>query len=110
MPKAENAAKFPAIATHRISIIVGIDGAAPQIFAAVPDRAAKLQRSFGATVRAERLARRLTQQELAFASQLSLTYVGEIERGQRMVSLDTLVKVAAALNMSARELLEKAEL
>lgn len=78
--------------------------------ATVPDRAAKLQRSFGAAVRAERLARRLTQQELAFASQLSLTYVGEIERGQRMVSLDTLVKVAAALNMSARELLEKAEL
>lgn len=76
----------------------------------MPDRAAKLQRTFGATVRAERLARALTQQELAFASQLSLTYVGEIERGQRMVSLDTLVRVAAAMNLSARELLEKAKL
>ena len=76
----------------------------------VPDRAAKLQRQFGSTVRAERTTRQLTQQELAFASELSLTYIGEIERGQRMVSLDTLKRLASALNMSASELLTKASL
>jgi transcriptional regulator with XRE-family HTH domain len=74
----------------------------------VPDRAAKLQRQFGETVRAERSSRQLTQQELAFASELSLTYIGEIERGQRMVSLDTLQRIAKALNISAAELLTKA--
>jgi transcriptional regulator with XRE-family HTH domain len=74
----------------------------------VPDRAARLQRQFGSAVRAERVARRLTQQELAFDAELSLTYIGEIERGQRMVSLDTLCRLAAALHMNAAELLAKA--
>lgn len=76
----------------------------------MPDRAAKLQRQFGATVRAERKARDLTQQQLAFESSLSLTYVGEIERGQRMVSLDTLQRLAAAMKMTASELLAKAKI
>jgi len=76
----------------------------------VPDRAAKLQRQFGATVRAERQSRKLTQQELAFAAELSLTYVGEIERGQRMVSLDTLQRVAKALDLTSAQLLMKAGL
>jgi transcriptional regulator with XRE-family HTH domain len=76
----------------------------------VPDRAARLQRQFGETLRAERVARKMTQQQLAFDAELSLTYVGEIERGERMVSLDTLLRVAKALNLSAPELLEKAKL
>jgi transcriptional regulator with XRE-family HTH domain len=74
----------------------------------VPDRAAKLQRQFGTTVRAERHARKLTQQELAFNAELSLTYIGEIERGQRMVSLDTLLRIAGALDLTAAQLLAKA--
>jgi transcriptional regulator with XRE-family HTH domain len=76
----------------------------------VPDRAAKLQRRFGQTVRLERKALHLTQQKLAFAADLSLTYVGEIERGERMVSIDTLVRLAGALNVTAAQLLAKAEL
>jgi XRE family transcriptional regulator, regulator of sulfur utilization len=76
----------------------------------VPDRAAKLQRQFGQTVRTERQARQLTQQQLAFESALSLTYIGEIERGQRMVSLDTLQKIAGALHMTGAELLTKARI
>jgi transcriptional regulator with XRE-family HTH domain len=58
----------------------------------------------------ERHARTLTQQELAFEAGLSLTYVGEIERGQRMVSVDTLQRVARALNLTAAQLLAKAGL
>jgi len=74
----------------------------------VPDHAAKLQRQLGEIVRAERHARKLTQQELAFEAELSLTYIGEIERGQRMVSLDTLQRVARALHLTAAQLLAKA--
>jgi transcriptional regulator with XRE-family HTH domain len=59
-------------------------------------------------LRAERIARRLTQQQLAFDAELSLTYIGEIERGQRMISLDTLRRLAAALNMTGAELLARA--
>jgi transcriptional regulator with XRE-family HTH domain len=73
----------------------------------VPDRAARLQRRFGQTIRAERKAREFTQQKLAFEAELSLTYIGEIERGERMVSLDTIERLAAALKMSAAQLLEK---
>lgn len=76
----------------------------------VPDRAAQLQRTFGAIVRAERLARQLTQQQLAFEAGLSLTYVGEIERGQRMVSLDTIMRMATALKLTGAELLGRAQL
>jgi transcriptional regulator with XRE-family HTH domain len=76
----------------------------------VPDRAAKLQRQFGNTVRAERKAHHLTQQQLAFEASLSLTYIGEIERGQRMVSLDTLQRIAAAFHLSAAELLARAKI
>jgi ribosome-binding protein aMBF1 (putative translation factor) len=73
----------------------------------VPDSAAQLQRRFGQAVRAERKAQNLTQQAVAFAADLSLTYVGEIERGERMVSLHTLVRLSTALKMNPAELLAK---
>jgi transcriptional regulator with XRE-family HTH domain len=61
-------------------------------------------------VRAERKARKLTQQALAFEAELSLTYIGEIERGQRMVSLDTIERVARAVHLTGAQLLAKAAL
>ncbi len=76
----------------------------------MPDRAARLQRRFGRTLHAERIARNLTQQKLAFEAGLSLTYVGEVERGERMVSLDTVTRLAAALNLTSAEFLKKAGL
>jgi ribosome-binding protein aMBF1 (putative translation factor) len=85
-------------------------GGIPGNLTRVPDRAAKLQRQFGQTIRTERKARELTQQQLAFEASLSLTYIGEIERGQRMVSLDTLQRLAGALKMTAAELLQKARI
>ena len=75
----------------------------------MPDRAARLQRRFGQVLRAERTARSLTQQDVAFEAELSLTYVGEVERGERMISLDTLSRVAHALDMAPSELLAKVE-
>lgn len=75
----------------------------------MPDRAARLQRNFGQTLRAERTAHNLTQQQLAFEAELSLTYIGEIERGDRMISLDTLFRLAGALKLSAAELIAKVE-
>lgn len=73
----------------------------------VPDPAAKLQRRFGQTLRAERKARSLTQQKLAFEAGLSLTYIGEVERGQRMISLHTLTRLAGALQLTGSELLAR---
>jgi ribosome-binding protein aMBF1 (putative translation factor) len=73
----------------------------------VPDSAAQLQRRFGQALRAERKAQELTQQSVAFAADLSLTYVGEIERGERMISLDTLVRLSKALKITPAEFITK---
>ena len=76
----------------------------------MPDRSAQIQRCFGHTLRAERKARNLTQQKVALEANLSLTYVGEVERGERMVSLETVTRVATALRLTAAQLLAKAGL
>ena len=60
------------------------------------NRAAKLQKAFGAAVRAEREANALTQEKLAENAELSLNYIGNLERGEKMASLETVVRVAEA--------------
>jgi transcriptional regulator with XRE-family HTH domain len=51
----------------------------------------------GKTIRRLRLEKRWTQEELAGRCGLHPTYVGGIERGERNVSLDNLIKLARAL-------------
>jgi transcriptional regulator with XRE-family HTH domain len=74
----------------------------------MPDQAARLQRQFGAVLRTAREARGVTQSELSARAKLSVNYVGEIERGRRMITLITLVRLAAALDMTTTDLLIKA--
>jgi transcriptional regulator with XRE-family HTH domain len=51
----------------------------------------------GKTIRRLRLAKGWTQEELADYAKLHPTYVGGIERGERNVGLDNLIKIARAL-------------
>ncbi len=51
----------------------------------------------GRTIRRFRLAKGWTQEELAGRAKLHPTYIGGIERGERNVSLDNLIKIAKAL-------------
>ena len=74
------------------------------------DSASKLQKLFGNAVREQRKARNLSQEELALESGLSLTYIGEVERGEKMASLETIQRVAKALGQSGSELLAKARI
>ena len=74
----------------------------------MPDQAGKLQRQFGAAVRSARKARGVTQRELAVRAKLSENYVGEIERGRRMVTLITVVRLAEALDVKPVALLGEA--
>lgn len=71
----------------------------------MPDAASKLQKRFGDTIRTERKARRFSQEKLALESELSLTYVGELERGEKMPSLDVVLRLAKALGMTGADLL-----
>lgn len=52
---------------------------------------------FGERVRKLRLERGLTQETLAARAGLHSTYVGGIERGERNVGFDNIVKLARAL-------------
>ena len=52
---------------------------------------------FGERVRKLRLERGLTQEALAARAGLHSTYVGGIERGERNVGLDNIIKLARAL-------------
>ncbi len=73
------------------------------------DDASTLLRAFGSAVRARRTALGLSQEELAARADLHRTYVGDIERGRRNVSLNNIRKLAAALGCSPSDLLREAE-
>ncbi|MES2343240.1 MAG: helix-turn-helix transcriptional regulator [Pseudomonadota bacterium] len=60
----------------------------------------------GRNVRELRLARALTQEQLAFEAQIDLTYLGGIERGRRNPSLLVLVRLAIALGATPGDLVQ----
>lgn len=59
-------------------------------------------------MRAERTKLGWSQDELAHRSGLNRVYMGEVERGEKAVSIDSIVKIASALKTKGGELLLKA--
>ena len=49
----------------------------------------------------------LTQEQLAFESQIDLTYLGGIERGKRNPSIEVLARIAASLGTEPANLLQQ---
>lgn len=62
-------------------------------------------KALGRRVRAKRLAIGWTQEYLANEIDVSTSFVGHIERGTRKASIDTLVALANAMQVSTDELL-----
>ena len=60
----------------------------------------------GGNVRKLRLEKGITQERLAFASDLDLTYIGGIERGRRNPSLLVMARIAEALDVSLADLIK----
>ena len=52
-----------------------------------------------------RIAKRLTQEGLAKLAGLNYTYIGKIENGKRLPSLEVICRLADALEIEAHELL-----
>jgi transcriptional regulator with XRE-family HTH domain len=65
--------------------------------------------AFGERVRRARVARGLSQEELADVAGLHRTYVGSAERGLRNVSLHNILRLAKALQVRPGELLDGLE-
>lgn len=65
--------------------------------------------SFGRIVKNIREERGISQEILAGRADLNRSYVGEVERGTAMPSLNTITKIANALNLSASDLLARHE-
>jgi transcriptional regulator with XRE-family HTH domain len=63
-----------------------------------------IKKLFGKRVRELRLARRLSQEELAFRADIHRTYLGGIERGERNPALKNIAAIAKALDVSLSEL------
>lgn len=59
----------------------------------------------GEKIKKERMRNRLTQEMLAEMADITSSYVGQIERGERKVTLSKLVRIANVLNVSVDYLL-----
>jgi transcriptional regulator with XRE-family HTH domain len=66
----------------------------------------ELARTLGLNVRRYRKERGLSQEALADAVDLAVTYVGQIERGLRNPTLDVVERLAKALNVKPLDLLQ----
>ena len=60
----------------------------------------------GNRIRQERLKLNLTQEQLAEKVDLSTSYIGQIERGERNISLDTLVVLCKSIGVTIDYLLQ----
>jgi transcriptional regulator with XRE-family HTH domain len=63
----------------------------------------------GLNIRVMRTRKQLTQEQLAFAADMHPTYLSEIERGKRKVSVEMLLRLAKAMGCQPSELLEGLE-
>lgn len=72
--------------------------------AGIPD-AKYLQNLFAANVRLVRMARGISQEELADRASLDRTYISSIERRLRNLSIQNIQRLALALDIDPRDLL-----
>lgn len=69
----------------------------------------KSEEIFGQVLRTIRKKQKLSQEKLAFQSNLDRTYISMLERGVHQPTLNSLLSIASALNMKASELVELVE-
>ena len=65
--------------------------------------------AFGQAVRAARMEQGMAQEELAALAEIERSHMGKIERGEHMPTLALILRIAAALNKSAADLIATTE-
>ncbi|AIQ64872.1 XRE family transcriptional regulator [Paenibacillus stellifer] len=69
----------------------------------------KSEEVFGEVLRTIRKKQKMSQEKLAFQSNLDRTYISMLERGVHQPTQNSLLALAKALNMKASELVELVE-
>lgn len=64
----------------------------------------KISFMIGTRIRHLRMAKKLSQEELALAADLNPAYLGRVERGEKCPSIETVKKIADGLKVSICEL------
>ncbi|HBB67298.1 MAG TPA: transcriptional regulator [Elusimicrobia bacterium] len=62
-----------------------------------------IRKSYGEHLKAFRKKKGISQEDLAFKSTIHRTYISEVERGRRNISIVNIAKIAKALNLSIKE-------
>ncbi len=70
------------------------------------DNAKQLLTLLGQKIRAERVSKGWSQEELAEKAGLHRTYIGMIERAEKNLTVVNLNRIAVALDLSIRDLLD----
>jgi transcriptional regulator with XRE-family HTH domain len=65
--------------------------------------------TFGHAVRRLRIAKGLSQEDLAELADIHRTYVGDVERGTRNISLINMTRLATALGVPLSQLIREME-
>ena len=65
----------------------------------------RIYRVLGEAIRARRKKARLSQEQLAEKADLTRNYIGDIERAEKKITLETLAKIAKALKCRVRDLI-----
>jgi len=68
-----------------------------------------LARQFGMLIRELRQEAHLSQEEFADRCELHRTYIGSIERGEKIITIETAYKIAKALGMPLSRIFQRLE-
>lgn len=65
--------------------------------------------AFGQVLAHARTEKAISQEELAFESNLDRTFISRLENGKRQPTLSTILRISAALGIPAAELVSRVE-
>ncbi len=68
-----------------------------------------INQKIGMVIRKQRLLTHLSQEKLGEVTGLHRTYISDVERGKRNITIISLSKIAAALHISLSDLISEAE-
>jgi DNA-binding XRE family transcriptional regulator len=96
---------FYTVGSYPVELVASIEQAC-----SMPSKKSAANVALGSAIRARRKARGYTQETFAADADIDRSYYGAIERGEFNLTVDTILKITAGLQMTASELFQRAGL